>query len=223
MEDTVLAKVISKSTLFVRDNLSKDPPTEQDIREAMASAVLLGVADASRKCRAVLLILAVPMVFGPLAVVNPIGPRCLYIPYMLLVTLMLTLLAEVYDRFDRAQVRQLRIPLVLTAACVLSVYLWTAVWNGHCEQVRTQQIQNALHIGICFLSGQTAVIGTEGQVEGNALLALGDTGTGVDVEQTDRCQDFVFCCKSNVFLCFISLSVCFLHDRFVNFRVIIFK
>ena len=111
------------------------------------AAVLLGVADASRKCRAVLLILAVPMVFGPLAVVNPIGPRCLYIPYMLLVTLMLTLLAEVYDRFDRAQVRQLRIPVVLTAACVLSVYLWTAVWNGHCEQVRTQQIQNALSTG----------------------------------------------------------------------------
>ena len=44
MEDTVLAKVISKSTLFVRDKFSKDPLTEQDIREAMASAVLLEAA-----------------------------------------------------------------------------------------------------------------------------------------------------------------------------------
>ena len=44
MEDTVLANVISKSTLFVRDKFSKDSPTEQDIREAMASAVLLEAA-----------------------------------------------------------------------------------------------------------------------------------------------------------------------------------
>ena len=113
----------------------------------MLAAVLLGVTDDNRRCRAVLVILAVPMVFGPLVVVNPIGPRCLYIPYMLLVSLMLILGSEVYDRFDREQVKHLRLPVVLTAACVLTVYLWTAIWNGHCEQVRTRQIENALATG----------------------------------------------------------------------------
>jgi hypothetical protein len=41
MEDTVLGALISKSTVFIRDKLSKEYPKPQDIREAMAAAVLL--------------------------------------------------------------------------------------------------------------------------------------------------------------------------------------
>ena len=111
------------------------------------TAVVLGMKDESRKRRAVLTILAVPMVFGPLVVVNPIGARCLYIPYMLLLCLMLTLGADVYDRIPEKQTKRLRLPVVLMTACVLTVYLWTAVWNGHCEQVRTRQIETALATG----------------------------------------------------------------------------
>ena len=30
---------------------------------------------------------------------------------------------------------------------MLAVYLWTAVWNGHCEQVRLTQIERAMAQG----------------------------------------------------------------------------
>lgn len=111
------------------------------------AAVLLGAADDDRKCRAVLCICAVPAVFGPLVVVYPIGPRCLYIPYMLLVCLVLILAAEVLDHLPEKALRSIRTPLIAAVCCVLCVYLWVAVWNGHCEQVRTRQIETAMAAG----------------------------------------------------------------------------
>ena len=52
-----------------------------------------------------------------------------------------------------------------------------------------QKGENALDILVSFLSGQVAVVGTEGKAEGNALLALGDAGAAVDVKQPDTPQD----------------------------------
>lgn len=114
---------------------------------SVLAAVLLGLEDPSRKCRAVLCICAVPAVFGPLVIVYPIGPRCLYIPYMLLVCLLLILACEVWDHQQEPVRRTLLVPVLAAAACVLTVYLWIAVWNGHCEQVRTNQIESAMASG----------------------------------------------------------------------------
>lgn len=114
---------------------------------AVLTAVLLGVKDDNRKRRAVLSIAAVPAVFGPLVVVYPVGPRCLYIPYMLLVCLVLILAAEAADRADPKLLRRLTIPVVAMVCCVLTVYLWIAVWNGHCEEVRTTRIETAMAAG----------------------------------------------------------------------------
>ena len=33
-----------------------------------------------------------------------------------------------------------------------NIYLWTAVWNGHCEQVRIQRIEDAM------AAGETSVV-----------------------------------------------------------------
>ena len=41
----------------------------------------------------------------------------------------------------------LTVPTALMLCCVLTVYLWTAVWNGHCERVRITQIENAMKAG----------------------------------------------------------------------------
>lgn len=108
------------------------------------TAALLGLQDKTRLRRAVLSIAAVPMIFGPLVVVTPIGPRCMYIPYMLLVCILLIFAAELAERHDA---RGLTIPVALMTCCVLTVYLWTAVWNGHCEKVRINQIENAMAQG----------------------------------------------------------------------------
>lgn len=111
------------------------------------AAVGLGVRDPQRKRRGILCIAAVPLIFAPLVVVIPIGPRCLYIPYMLLVCLMLILAADAAELCSPELLRYLRIPAGLTVLAVLLVYLWIGVWNGHCEKVRTRQIENAMSIG----------------------------------------------------------------------------
>ena len=55
-------------------------------------------------------------------------------------------------------------------------------------QLAGEQLQNALDILVSLLGGEVAVVSAENQAEGNALLALGDTGTGVDVEQGNFLQ-----------------------------------
>lgn len=114
---------------------------------AVLAAAVLGLKDASRRCRAVLCIAAVPAVFGPLMMVTPIGPRCMYIPYMLLCGILLIFAADLVERCSRNSRRMMMVPVAVTAACVLTVYLWTAVWNGHCERVRIERIEAAMAAG----------------------------------------------------------------------------
>ena len=119
---------------------------------AVLAAAVLGLRDSARLCRAVLCIAAVPAVFGPLVVVTPIGPRCMYIPYMLLVAIVLIFGAELAERCPADSRKLMTVPVALTMVCVMTVYLWTAVWNGHCEKVRISRIEAALE------SGQTSVV-----------------------------------------------------------------
>lgn len=114
---------------------------------AVLTAAVLGLKDENRRRRAILGITAVPMIFGPLVVVNPIGPRCMYIPYMLLVCILLIFAAEVLEQWGGKVRKVLCLPAALTVACVLTCYLWTAVWNGHCERVRIRQIEQAMSAG----------------------------------------------------------------------------
>ena len=119
---------------------------------AVLAAAVLGLRDSARKCRAVLCIAAVPAIFGPLAMVTPIGPRCMYIPYMLLVAILLIFAADLLERCSVDAQKLMTIPVALTMVCVLTGYLWTAVWNGHCERVRISRIEAALE------AGQTSVV-----------------------------------------------------------------
>ena len=119
---------------------------------AVLAAAVLGLRDQARVCRAVLCIAAVPAVFGPLVVVTPIGPRCLYIPYMLLAAIVLIFAADLLERCPADSRKLLTIPVAATMVCVLTVYLWTAVWNGHCERTRISRIEAAMD------AGQTTVV-----------------------------------------------------------------
>lgn len=114
---------------------------------AVLSAAVLGLKDQGRLHCAVMAIAAVPAIFGPLVVVTPIGPRCMYIPYMLLVCILLIFAAELVERVPKEFGRQMALPVALATACVLTVYLWTAVWNGHCEHVRISRIEAAMAAG----------------------------------------------------------------------------
>lgn len=114
---------------------------------SVLAAALLGLRDKTRMGRAVLCIAAVPMVFGPLVVVTPIGARCLYIPYMLLVGILLIFAAELAERYPADRKRLLAVPMALVTCFALSVYLWTALWNGNCEKVRIETIESAMEAG----------------------------------------------------------------------------
>lgn len=118
---------------------------------AVLTAALLGLRDGTRRCHAVLLIAAVPMIFGPLVVVYPIGPRCMYIPYMFLAGLVLIFAADLLADVKPGKLSALRIPVVLMVVCVLTVYLWIAVWNGHCEDTRITQIEKAMEAHSAFV------------------------------------------------------------------------
>ncbi len=118
---------------------------------SVLAAAVLGVGDGSLKRRCVLVIVTIPMVFGPLVAVNPIGPRCLFIPYMMLVCLMLMLASEALARLERKPLKGLGTGVALTVAAVLLCHLWVALWNGHCERVRLEQIENALETGAVYV------------------------------------------------------------------------
>lgn len=114
---------------------------------SVLTAAVVGLRDRERSCRAVLCIAAVPAVFGPLVVVTPIGPRCMYIPYMLLICILLIFAADLCEHMPTDTRKLLTIPMAAAAACVLTVFLWTAVWNGHCENVRISRIEEAIAAG----------------------------------------------------------------------------
>ena len=119
---------------------------------AVLAAAVLAVEDQARRCRAVLCIAAVPAVFGPLTVVTPIGPRCMYIPYMLLAAILLIFAAELAESRPIDSRKLMTVPVALTMVCVLTSYLWIAVWNGHCERTRISRIEAAMD------AGQTSVV-----------------------------------------------------------------
>ena len=119
---------------------------------SVLAAAVLGLRDRNRVRRAVLSIAAVPMVFGPLVVVTPIGARCLYIPYMLLVGILLIFAAELAERCGTDRKKLLTVPVALVTCFALSVYLWTALWNGNCEKVRIEKIESAM------AAGETSVV-----------------------------------------------------------------
>lgn len=119
---------------------------------AVLAAAVLGLRDSVLRCRAVLCIAAIPAIFGPLAVVTPIGARCMYIPYMLLVSILLIFAAELVERCSKDSRKLLTVPVAATMASVLTVYLWTAVWNGNCERIRIDCIEKAM------AAGQTSVV-----------------------------------------------------------------
>lgn len=113
----------------------------------LASICITGalcLRDSVRKRRAMLCIAAIPLTLMPLVVVSPIGARCMYVPYMLMVCLILLFTAELFSRHQLPEEFSLRIPVILVTVLVLSSYLWIAIWNGHYENIRIREIQTAM-------------------------------------------------------------------------------
>lgn len=79
----------------------------------------------------------------PLLVVTPIGPRCFYVTYILMVCF--TLIIINYVRFTYLNDLSItKLPVIFGCAAILLAYLWVMIWNGHAETVRTQYTEEQI-------------------------------------------------------------------------------
>lgn len=79
----------------------------------------------------------------PLLVVTPIGPRCFYVTYILMVCF--TLIIINYVRFTYLNDLSItKFPVIFGCAAILLAYLWVMIWNGHAETVRTQYTEEQI-------------------------------------------------------------------------------
>lgn len=109
-------------------------------------AVWQGIADPTEKWKALLFPGTAVCILAPLLVVNPIGPRCLYLPHILLVCTVLCI-GRYCLRMNAAVEKSLRLPILLLSCVVLVCFLWMMLWNGHVESVRTEYTDQKMSQG----------------------------------------------------------------------------
>lgn len=106
-------------------------------------AVWLGISDPTEKWKALLLPGTALCVLAPLLVVNPIGPRCLYLPHILLVCTVLCI-GRYCLRMHAAAEKLLRLPISLLSCVVFVCFLWMMFWNGRTEAIRTDYTEQKM-------------------------------------------------------------------------------
>lgn len=108
--------------------------------------VFLCLNTAWRKRCCVLCPSAILFLTAPLLAVSPIGPRCMYVPYILLVCVLMFLAGELFEELPNIRVC-LRIPVCVMACAILAGYLWISYWNGQVETLRVQETQTQMKQG----------------------------------------------------------------------------
>lgn len=109
-------------------------------------AVWLGISDSTEKWKALLFPGTAVCILAPLLVVNPIGPRCLYLPHILLVCTVLCI-GRYCFRMNAAAEKLLRLPIALLSCVVFVSFLWMMLWNGRAESVRTAYTEQKMSQG----------------------------------------------------------------------------
>lgn len=113
---------------------------------AIAAALWQGVGERAIRIAALLFLGAAAVFLAPLLVVQPVGPRCLYLPHMLLVcTLLCAGRACVKSLPQTAQA--LRWPLALAACAMLCGIVWVTFWNGRTQDIRSAYIERQMAQG----------------------------------------------------------------------------
>ncbi len=110
-------------------------------------AIWQGIADSDEKWKALLFIGTAVCILAPLLVVNPIGPRCLYLPHILLVCTALCI-GRYCLRTSTAVEKLLRLPILLLSCVVFVSFLWMMLWNGHTESIRTEYTARKMSQGV---------------------------------------------------------------------------
>lgn len=113
---------------------------------ALVIALRVGVGDSAVRTRSLLFLRAAALFVLPLLFVQPIGPRCLYLPHMLLVCVLLCIGRACLQPAPQAE-RTLRWPLALASCAILCSILWIMFWNGRTQDIRSAYIERQMAQG----------------------------------------------------------------------------
>lgn len=115
----------------------------------VTAAVWLGVPERTERLRILLLLGGAVLFLAPLLVVQPIGPRCLYLPNVLMLCAVLCMLRVCCGEGLRPLLRR----CVCIGACmVLGAFLWITVCNGAWEKVRVNYTEEQIAAGATHIT-----------------------------------------------------------------------
>ena len=87
--------------------------------------VFLCITDKSKMLKAEFLLISIPVLIGPLLVVNPIGPRCFFPPYFVMIVFCAYILEQITESFKADKTVTLSInTITLTSAASVFVFLF---------------------------------------------------------------------------------------------------
>lgn len=107
-------------------------------------AVWLCIDDPVEKWKVLLFLGSAICIIAPLLVVTPIGPRCLYLPHILLICTVLCIAQYCANAGVR---RIVRLTVSLLACVVFISFLWMMFWNGRTEAIRVEHTEREMSQG----------------------------------------------------------------------------
>ena len=111
--------------------------------------VTISVKEVGAKLRILFLMVSIPVLLAPLMVVNPIGPRCFFAPYWMLMTVCVLLLTYVMEWMPlSAAMRKLALIVALVTSVAMVVHFTGVYTTIHrVEQLRNTYVQKQAEAG----------------------------------------------------------------------------
>lgn len=120
--------------------------------------ILLGVNSKPVKFKALLLLISIPILIAPLAVVTPIGPRCLFPPLFLLISLCVLIFTHIQETLSFNQVTKKSIVTMSLAYISASLIFLTSIFttihtydNKRIDYIRRQVDAGYKVVKVCKL------------------------------------------------------------------------
>lgn len=115
----------------------------------VCAIIIICVKNEKAKCKMMVATLSVPILIGPMLVVNPIGPRCFFPPYVMMAVLVICLYDYICDFLPESKKTETLICSVSGAAsAVMLVYLLgTYGYIHHYDMKRIDYIRKQAELG----------------------------------------------------------------------------
>ena len=123
-----------------------------------AVVLLIGINSKSVKTKALLLLISIPILIAPLVVVTPIGPRCLFPPFFLLIALCVLLFSYIqttitFNKVTKSSIATVSLTYIAASLIFLSSIFTTihAYDNKRIDYIRRQIDAGYTTVKVCKL------------------------------------------------------------------------